>query len=727
MSQNKFKKPRMGLSGKILLGMVLGIPVGIFFGEEVAFLNFLGEVFIQLLQVSILPFVLVSLIVGLGKLNYEQALALAKKGGLILGLLWLLGLAIVGVMPLSYPDWESASFFVPSLVEEPKKVDFLKLYIPANPFFSLANAIVPAIVVFGLIMGAALIGIKGKQNLLNMLSVILEMLTRVTEIVVKLAPIGVFAIAASAAGTMDFDELGRLRVFALGFIVVSLVLTFWVLPSLVTSLTPLNFREVILPVRGPLLTAFATGNLMIILPLLTERGKHILRDAELAHPDDESLVEVIVPTSFTFPTIGLLLSLSFVPFAAWFIGSNLPLTQYPTYLISGLVSFFGGSLVAMPFLLELVRLPADMFHLFVTVDVFTGRFGFLLAGMHVWVLALLGTCAMVGKIRIRWKHAVRWAVVSLLLILVALGANRIFFTYVVPKDYTKYTEFMESDLLFPPVPTKIYKKQPDPLSQTDGKSRLEIIRARKTLRACYLQDSLPFVFRNSDGKLVGFDIDMVNRLAKQLDVSLDFVSLGVEREVPDTELNSGMCDILVPGLAPSPGRTDKLAFSVPYIDWTIAFLVEDHQRDNFNSWETARELDAARIGLPTQSQYYASFAKELLPQAEFVRIESPRAFLKGLEENLDAVIYGAEAGSAWTLVYPKYSVAVPLPNPVKIPMSYVLPKRAEDFINFVNMWVELKKKDGTVDKVFDHWILGKAAERKEPRWSIIRDVLHWVD
>ena len=45
-------------------------------------------------------------------------------------------------------------------------------------------------------------------------------------------------------------------------------------------------------------------------------------------------------------------------------------------------------------------------------------------------------------------------------------------------------------------------------------------------------------------------------------------------------------------------------------------------------------------------------------------------------------------------------------------MSYVLPSKAEDLINYVNTWVELKKKDGTIDKVFDHWILGKAAERK---------------
>ena len=294
--------------------------------------------------------------------------------------------------------------------------------------------------------------------------------------------------------------------YALAFIAVSLVLTFWVLPSLVTSLTSLSYKEVLFPIRGALLTAFATGNLMIILPLLTERGKQILRDAELASEENESIVEVIVPTSFTFPTIGLLLSLSFLPFAAWFIGSNLSIEQYPLFLISGLVSFFGGSIVAMPFLLDLLRIPADMFQLFVTVDVFTGRFGFLLAGMHVWVLALLGSAAMVGPVKIRWRPLVRWAVVSVLLIFLSIGANRMFFTYVVQKDYTKYAQFMESELRLPQVPTRMYDAKSIKPILTQGKPRLAEIRERKTLRACYFKDSLPFVFRNANGALVGFDV-----------------------------------------------------------------------------------------------------------------------------------------------------------------------------------------------------------------------------
>jgi hypothetical protein len=47
-------------------------------------------------------------------------------------------------------------------------------------------------------------------------------------------------------------------------------------------------------------------------------------------------------------------------------------------------------------------------------------------------------------------------------------------------------------------------------------------------------------------------------------------------------------------------------------------------------------------------------------------------------------------------------------------------------VDFVNIWIDLKKKDKTIKALYDHWILGKAAEKKEPRWSIIRDVLHWV-
>ena len=124
---------------------------------------------------------------------------------------------------LAFPDWESASFFSSTLVDAGQEVDFLNLYIPANPFHSLSNAIIPAVVLFSIIAGVALIGVERKQVLLDPLSALLEVLTRVTGFVIQLAPLGVFAISASAAGTMQLEDLGRLQVYLLTYITASLV------------------------------------------------------------------------------------------------------------------------------------------------------------------------------------------------------------------------------------------------------------------------------------------------------------------------------------------------------------------------------------------------------------------------------------------------------------------------------------------------------------------------
>ncbi len=718
---------RMSLSAKILVGMGLGIFVGLFFGEDAAVVHIFGEAFVQLLQVSILPFVALSLITGLGRLTYDEALSIAKSAGAVLLVLWIIAIATVAAIPFAFPDWESASFFSTSLVEEKKEIDFLRLYIPSNPYYSFANSIVPAVVVFSILVGVALIGIERKQGLLDVLSVALDAMSRITGFIVQLAPYGVFAIAASAAGTMDPDDLGRLQVYSVTFIAVALVLTFWVLPALVANLTSLSYKDVVRTVRSALITAFATGNHMIILPILTYQGRELLRQAELGGEETDSAVEVIVPTSFTFPTIGMLLSLSFVPFAGWFVGSPLSLTQYPTFLVSGLASFFGGAVVAMPFLLDLFRIPADMFQLFVTVDVFTGRFGALLAAMHIWVLALLGTCAMVGRLRVRWTKLVPYLGISAGLMLAVLVGSRLFFTYAVDPEYTKYKQFVEMELRYEPLKATIYdESQPPRGFYGSGKSRLETVRERGTLRVGYYKDSLPFAFTNAANHLVGFDVEMAHLLAKDLRVGLEFVLLELKKEEHEA-LNEGLCDVIMSGTAMSPGRSERMAFSDPHMDATIAFIVKDHRRDDFTTWEAAQRLTAPRIGIPTHSRYYLALAESLLPKAKIVPLDSPRDFFRNSAGDLDALLYAAEPGSAWTLVYPRYTIAVPMPDPIVIPLSYPMPQGERSLVDFVNTWLKLKQKDGTIRAVFRHWILGQGAERKEPRWSIVRNVLGWVE
>jgi len=718
-------KPRFGLSARIFLGLGLGIITGVFFGEQVGFLGVAGRAFILLLQMPVIPFVVASLIYGLGSLTYDQALSLAKKCGLILVILWAITIAMVAVLPLAFPEWESASFFSSSLVEAPQHIDFLGLYLPSNPFQSLADGIVPAVVLFCVVLGVALIGIDRKKAVLDSLSTFMQALSRVTGLIVQLAPIGVFAIAASAAGTMRIEELGRLQIYLLTYIGVALVLAFWVMPVLVTTVTPLSYGEVTRSIRGALVTAFATGNLLIVLPLIAERANELLRRRGLVTDEAKSTIDVIVPTSYTFPSSGLLLSLGFVPFAAWYVGASLSVAQYPLFLVSGFFTFFGGAVVGIPFLLDLLRIPADMFQLFITIDVFTSRFGTLVAATHVWVFALLGATAVAGRLKFRWRKIVQFGVISLGLGLATVGALRAIFTYGFNSEYTGYRSFVEMELnTREPVRATVLDAIAPSVPHDPARSRLDEIRERGVLRVAHTKDSLPFAFRNARNHLVGFDVDMAHLLAKDIGVELEFVP--IERDGLVGQLNA-CCDIMMSGYVVTAGRTEGVELSDTYLDSTVAFIVEDHRRDEFTTWEKIRRRAGLRLGLPGQSNYYANLLARLVPDAEIVRIESPRTYFRGGFESVDALVFVAESGSAWTLVYPAFSVTVPMPDLIKVPLAYPVPKGSPELATFVNRWIELKRKDGTIDRLFRHWILGKGAEQTEPRWSIARNVLGWID
>jgi hypothetical protein len=78
-----------------------------------------------------------------------------------------------------------------------------------------------------------------------------------------------------------------------------------------------------------------------------------------------------------------------------------------------------------------------------------------------------------------------------------------------------------------------------------------------------------------------------------------------------------------------------------------------------------------------------------------------------------------------TLLHPAFSVAVPQPLHIRLPLAYPVPRHDVEAARFLSTWIELKKRDGTIQAFYDHWILGRDAKAKTPRWSIVRDVLGW--
>jgi Na+/H+-dicarboxylate symporter len=235
----------MTFSRKVLVGLVSGLVLGVFLGEYAAPLKIAADGFVKLLQMTVLPYVTISIISSLGALNADEAKRLGLKAGAVLLVLWLIAIGFACLFPLAFPDIESARFFSTTSLEVRPPFNFVDLYIPSNPFHSLANNVVPAVVLFSIVVGVALIGIERKQVLLDVLAVASQAVSRATRFVVQLTPYGIFAIAASTAGTLDLQQLGRIQVFLLTYVVLALVIALWVLPGLVSALTPIRFGDIL--------------------------------------------------------------------------------------------------------------------------------------------------------------------------------------------------------------------------------------------------------------------------------------------------------------------------------------------------------------------------------------------------------------------------------------------------------------------------------------------------
>ena len=178
---------RLSVSSWILIGVGLGVVCGVVFGEEMKSVSFLGTIFIKLTQITVMPYILLSLIHGIGSLSKDTAGRLASRGLPILLVFWALPLAVFYAMPLAFPTRTTASFYDPTIFPDPsaQASPVWDTYIPANPFSSLADGMVPAVVVFSLCVGIALIGVARKEGFLNGIGFMNTVLSKINRTVIK--------------------------------------------------------------------------------------------------------------------------------------------------------------------------------------------------------------------------------------------------------------------------------------------------------------------------------------------------------------------------------------------------------------------------------------------------------------------------------------------------------------------------------------------------------------
>ncbi len=733
-----------GFTTLIVIGLGLGLFCGLVFGELTHSIKWIGDVYVGLLQMAVLPYVAMSLVASIGRMSPAQGIRLLRIGVLVILGLWLVGLVALAIMTQSFPDWESGSFFSSRFTEQPEPPNWLDLFVPSNPFRSLANNSIPAVVVFSIGIGIALMTIPGKSRFLDPLEVLVDALSRLNKLVVQLTPLGLFAIVANTAGTVDFWQFSLIQGYLYTYAAAAVILSFLVLPALVAALTPLRFTDVVRESRDPLIAAFVIGNSFVVLPMVIDAVGRLQQNFQGTDESGGHEPEYLVPLAYPFPDIGRIVGLIFIPFAAWFYGAALDPEHVPTLLGVGLLGSFGKPVITIPLLLEIAELPGDIFNLFLASGVVAARFGDLMKTMHLMAFSLLAGCLISGVFRIDWRRLLVTSAASLLLLALAAMGIRAYLTANFKDSFSKEQLITERELIFPAdrrlstVHAEILERSlPNPVPLAPGQSRVQRIQETGKIRIGYVPDRLPYSYFSDQGVLIGFDIEMAWYLADDLGVDVQFVPIrspgpGGDPESQEPEqadihqqLQDDHFDVAMGAFEGTIRRAALLPSPEPYMMVTMAVVVADHDKRQFQSVESIRAIPDLTMAV-VKGSYFAERASRVLPDdVTIIELDSASEFFAGVHERAQGLVTNAESGSAWTLRDPRFTVANPLEGRVQVPLYYLAAPDSE-FEGFLQNWLTLKRADGTYRRLYDHWILGLDDEAKTPRWCVIRDVFGWV-
>jgi Na+/H+-dicarboxylate symporter len=252
--------------------MALGIVVGGIFGKDVQGLKMLGDIFLRLLQMLVVPFVFTVLLTGTASIGNPKDLG---RVGVKVLLMYQLTSIIAIAVSLSVALAIQPGLGLPKLEGAPPKppvaMDFKDLFmtfIPSNPFDAAARGDMMQLIVFSLFFGVALGMIK------NRVPVVLQVLEQVNEglislvgIVMKLAPFGVFGLMTWTMSTYGLPVLIPLAKYLIG-IAISITFQIFIVSGLLvwlfTRLNPVTFFK---HCWEAMVVAFTTCSSAASLPL----------------------------------------------------------------------------------------------------------------------------------------------------------------------------------------------------------------------------------------------------------------------------------------------------------------------------------------------------------------------------------------------------------------------------------------------------------------------------
>jgi Na+/H+-dicarboxylate symporter len=363
-SINNNEPKKMALWLKILIGMIAGIIAGMLLGNNAEYIKPIGQLFISAIKMLIVPLIFCSLIVGvtsmkdttkMGRIGvksivfYLATTAVAISIGLGLGLLFEPG-AGLNMVATTVADAKPS----------PTLVDTIVGLVPKNPVGSLASGNILQIIVFALSLGIALnlIGEKGEPAS-KMFESLADAMYKLTELVMKLAPYGVFALMAWVSGKYGLDVLLPL-IKVIGLVYLGCIIHVLVLGGgfvgLLGKLNPQRFYKGIIEAQ---IIAFTTTSSSGTLPASIKCATQNLGVSR-------TVSSFVLPVGATINMDGTALYQGVLAlFIAQAFGIDLTTTHYLTIIATatlasvGTAGVPGAGLIMLSLVLTTVGLPLE--------------------------------------------------------------------------------------------------------------------------------------------------------------------------------------------------------------------------------------------------------------------------------------------------------------------------------------------------------------------------------
>ncbi|ASR47510.1 cation:dicarboxylase symporter family transporter [Paenibacillus kribbensis] len=374
---------KLGLAWQILIGLALGIAVGaIFYGNPLVtdILTPIGDVFIRLIKMIVLPIVISSLVVGiagsgdmkkLGKIGFKTILyfeiitTVAIVIGLFAGNFFKPGLGI-DMSHLAKTDIHQYVNTAENASHHSLADTFVNI-VPTNIVQAMGNGDLLAIIFFSVLFGVGIsvIGEKGKP-VIHFLEAVSEAMFWMTNQIMKLAPLGVFALIGVTVAKFGISSL-----IPLGKLVIILYLSMFVFVlvvlGIVAKMCGTSIVKILKLLKDEIILAFSTASSEAVLPKL------MLKMEQFGCP--KSIVSFVVPTGYTFNLAGSALYQSLATlFIVQMYGINLPIWSQISIVVvlmltsKGMAGVSGASLVVLLATVNSVGLPVEGVALIAGID-----------------------------------------------------------------------------------------------------------------------------------------------------------------------------------------------------------------------------------------------------------------------------------------------------------------------------------------------------------------------